>query len=611
MPSSIGILSDISSDWIVGAGPEHIVHFYDKSHGLLEVVSSFIGSGLSRGAACVVVATAPLHALLEKRVEAGGARVADARRQERLVCADARKLLSSFVRNDLPDAALFSDGIGGLIARAACRGSMQPVFVFSEMVDVLFSEGRYDAGLRLEGLWNELARLHAFTLLCAYPIQRFATHADGAQFLRVCDAHSRMLSGDGCPMPHGVDPQLRTLARLEQKALELEVEQRRRTEQELQMRLRELTEMNRRKDEFLATLGHELRNPLAAVRTAVEAAQRSEQHRDRVLAIAMRQTQQLTRLVDDLLDVARIHHGRIKLEQRPTSLAEVVERAIDSTRSLIDARRHRLSVSLGERDVFVHADAARLEQVVVNLLSNAAKYTEPGGSIDVAVTLTCSEAILSVKDSGIGIAAEPLTEIFEPFTQVGRPLHREPGGLGIGLTVAREIVELHDGRIEAHSDGPGRGSEFIVCLPLLATPRPAERSGPSAEASRSRSRILVVEDNPDAAEALEVLLCSIGHEVVVTHDGRAAIEMAERVRPEVMLIDIGLPGMDGYEVARRVREHVDLAGVYLVALTGYGQAEDRERAVAAGFDRHVTKPIDVDTLQNLLQRPSAERARES
>jgi len=364
---------------------------------------------------------------------------------------------------------------------------------------------------------------------------------------------------------------------------------------------------NRAKDEFLALLSHELRNPLSAVRNAVVASRLDPSSRERALEIAGRQSKHLTRLVDDLLDVARVTQGKIRLRLERVRLREVADRAIGTARSFVEGRGHTLSlVSTGEGPV--EGDPERLEQIVENLVTNAAKYTPPGGRIEVEIDQQ-REAVLRVRDNGIGIAAEMLPRIFDLFTQGDIRLDRSQAGLGIGLTVVRRLVELHGGTVEARSEGPGHGAEFIVRLPGLPAIEPRGPDQPLSREAGPSLRVLVVEDNPDGADALRLLLELFGHRVRVAHDGPAALRAATAEVPDVVLIDIGLPGMDGYEVARRLREQAGLAHVTLVALSGYGREEDKARALAAGFHLHLTKPVDPDRLKALMAelRPAESR----
>jgi CheY-like chemotaxis protein/two-component sensor histidine kinase len=353
-------------------------------------------------------------------------------------------------------------------------------------------------------------------------------------------------------------------------------------------------------------LGHELRNPLSAVRNAVVTARLDPSRRDRALEIASRSADQLGRLVDDLLDIARITHGRIALRKRRIVFDHVVERAIEAARPSLEERAHTLGVSLAGAHVLIDGDATRLEQVVANLLSNAAKYTEPGGRIAVAAAYGDGEVVLRVRDDGIGIAPAMLSRVFDLFAQAERSLARVQGGLGIGLTIVKRLVELHGGRVEASSDGLGTGAEFVVRLPATLVPTIAAdaREGTAASGTEDDraegTRVLVVEDNVDAADSLGALLEVLGHHVRIANDGPRALDLARAQPPDLMLVDIGLPGMDGYEVAREIRRDARLRQVVLVALTGYGREEDRTRALEAGFDRHLVKPVEPDTLQSLV-----------
>jgi signal transduction histidine kinase/CheY-like chemotaxis protein len=389
--------------------------------------------------------------------------------------------------------------------------------------------------------------------------------------------------------------------------LEQEVARRQRLEQELQQRAVELGEADRRKDEFLAMLAHELRNPLAPIRNAVEVMKvlaPADAHLRQAREMIERQVKHLARLVDDLLDVSRFTTGKIKLHRAAVELATVIARAVETSRPLIDARGHKLEIALPLEPIRVEADTTRLAQVVGNLLNNAAKYTEKGGHIRLTVEPERSGAVVRVRDNGMGIAADLLPQVFDLFTQGDRSLARSEGGLGIGLTLVKSLVEMHGGRVEAHSAGANRGSEFVVWLPTVAASSALSAVGGESDLvkpqfSRSR-RVLVVDDNADAAESLAMLLKAEGHEVSTAHDGLAALEAAEATRPEAVLLDIGLPRMDGYEVARRLREQGWLPRALLVAVTGYGQEEDRRRVAEAGFDAYLVKPADPAAVQKLL-----------
>ena len=363
---------------------------------------------------------------------------------------------------------------------------------------------------------------------------------------------------------------------------------------------------NRAKDEFLAMLGHELRNPLSAVRNAVTAASLDEASRGRALEIARRQVDQLGRIVDDLLDVARITRGRVPLRKERVTLGEVLQRAVEGTRSLMDDRGHSLTLTLPAPAIHLQADPARIEQAMCNLLANAAKYTDPGGTISLTAAHEGEEAIIRVRDNGIGIAPEMLSKVFDLFAQGDRSFDRAQGGLGIGLTLVRRIIELHGGTVQATSPGIGQGSEFVVRLPAMPTALDALKTeapkSPAHVGTQYRARVLMVEDNPDAAESLVMILELLGHHVRVVHDGPAGLKAAQANVPDLMLVDIGLPGMDGYEVARGIRSNEALKHLVLVALTGYGQPEDKQRAMDAGFDYHLVKPVNLDALAELVGR---------
>ncbi len=383
-----------------------------------------------------------------------------------------------------------------------------------------------------------------------------------------------------------------------------DVTERVRLEDELRERADELADADKRKNEFLAMLGLELRNPLSALSHAIATAVRDASRRDRALDIARRQTSHLARLVNDLLDVTRITKGKISLQKEPVQPGSIVNCAIEEVRDLIEARRQRLTVSIpvAAEKIRVQADPARLQQALSNLIHNAAKFTPHGGMIDVVLQCKDGRAVLRVRDSGVGISPAMLLRVFDLFTQGETSPDRTQGGLGIGLTLAKQIVEMHGGQIEARSHGLGKGCEFEISLPLMA-----ERIEKSAtlsdeapcEHTRAR-RVLIVEDHVDAAESLTGLLELLGHEVRVEGNGADALDTLSSNDFEAVLIDIGLPDMDGYEVARRIRMLPGSRKKLLVALTGYGQPEDQRRALSAGFDQHLVKPVNVERLQHIL-----------
>jgi PAS domain S-box-containing protein len=381
-----------------------------------------------------------------------------------------------------------------------------------------------------------------------------------------------------------------------------DVTERRRMEDSLRTLAADLSEADRKKNEFLAMLAHELRNPIAPISNAVRALRMGVTDPEAVRSTSEmleRQVGQLARLVEDLLDVNRITRGKIELRRTRTALAPIVQQAVDAARPLCRSMRHELEVTLPPHEIHVDGDAARLTQVVGNLLHNACKFTNPGGRVTLTVGQEDQEAVIRISDDGIGIAAEHLPVLFDMFAQVDTSLERTRDGLGIGLTLVKTLTEMHGGSVGVASEGPGRGSEFTVRLPVAAQPGDEAAAIAPAAATASR-KVLIVDDNADGAESLAMLLQFDGHETLMAHDGRAAIEAAERFRPDVILLDIGLPGMNGYEVCRHIRSTSWGSRVTIVALTGWGQEEDRNRSREAGFDTHMVKPVDHGALARLL-----------
>ncbi len=366
-----------------------------------------------------------------------------------------------------------------------------------------------------------------------------------------------------------------------------------------------LREADRRKDEFLAMLAHELRNPLAPISTALEIVRArvgAEPQVSRPIGIMQRQVGHMVRLLDDLLEVSRVSRGKIELRREPSDLAAIVDHGAETARPLLERKRQELSVSVPETPIYVYGDPNRLAQVIGNLLNNASKFTNEGGRVALSLSAENGRAVLRVSDDGIGIAAHQLTSIFELFVQVDASLERSRGGLGIGLALVRKLVEMHGGRVEAESAGIGRGTTFVVELPVLSRAE-LELPAPVAAVPARPRRILVVDDNPDAVDSLAALLASSGHEVHVARDGLEAVEEAQRLRPEIILLDIGLPLLNGLDAARRIRGAQGDACPVLIALTGLGQERDRRSSEEAGFDAHMVKPVDYALLTRLLAEP--------
>lgn len=381
-----------------------------------------------------------------------------------------------------------------------------------------------------------------------------------------------------------------------------DVTEKRTAENALHRRTEELTDADRRKNEFLAMLAHELRNPLAPIRSGLDLLT-LEFGVGETIRLMQDQVDHLVRLVDDLLDVSRIVRGRIELRRESVQLAPIVGRAVQTVESFVEQRNHQLTVSLPDEPVWLDADPVRLAQVLTNLLNNSAKYTDPGGHITLSAEITDDGLTIRVRDTGMGIEADLLPHVFDLFTQAERSIDRAQGGLGLGLTLVRTLVEMHDGTVTAQSAGPGHGSEFTIRLPRLHNGRkPARR--PLEEINIPPRRILVVDDNVGAAKMLRLLLAQIGaSDVYTAYDGPAALAAAQEHRPEIILLDIGLPRMNGYEVARRLREAPEFRNTLLVAVTGYGQEEDIQASQAAGFDEHLVKPPAVEALLQLFTHP--------
>ena len=590
------------------ATERHAVQLYERESCLLDSLGEYFGAALTAAGAGVMIATPHHLDAVAQRLTSRGLDIAGAGTQGRYVGLDAREVLGTFMVDGWPDPARFDEVVGSVMAKTRERAA--PVHAFGDMVALLWADGNREAAIRVEELWNGLQARQPFSLLCAYPMGVFHDSSHAKAFGDMTAAHTSVIPAESY-MKLPTEAQHRVIAQLQQQAAALEAEtiQRRRAELELHEIMEQLADADRRKDEFLAMLGHELRNPLAPVTTAL---QLMRLHSDEPLRVARaretieRQVERMTRLVDDLLDVSRITRGRIELRDEALVLSALVARAVEAARPLIDERGHRLTLDLPGEPVTLNADPARLEQVLANLLNNAAKYTDVGGHIWLrAFVHEGRQLVLSVRDNGSGLTSAMRDRVFDLFVQGPEMRNYTGGGLGIGLTLVRRLVEMHGGTVEARSDGPGEGSEFIIRLPLRAVP-PIAANGHGADDALARlpkRRILVVDDNVDAAEALAELLRDYGHEVHTVHDGPSAIQEAGVHPPEIVLLDIGMPGFDGYEVARRMRTELGLRAT-LVALTGYGEASHRRLSRDAGFDQHVTKPVDILKLERLLALPN-------
>lgn len=374
---------------------------------------------------------------------------------------------------------------------------------------------------------------------------------------------------------------------------------------ELRSTYEALQETDRRKDEFLATLAHELRNPLAPVRNGLRLLNMNEQNTEakNLLEMMDRQVTHLVRLIDDLLDVSRVSNGKIDLRKEPVTARDIITLAVETSQPMIDDGQHSLTVKMPEEDVWLNGDPNRLSQVIANLLTNAAKYTRTKGKIFLSVRIDKEEVVISVTDNGIGIASHMLTQVFELFAQVGNEMAKSQSGLGIGLALVKKLVEMHDGSIIAQSDGLELGSTFIVRLPLLRDHATSSAAAHEVDATASPARplsILVVDDNIPSAQTTGWMLEMIGHHPTLAHDGIEALETAKKILPQAILLDIGLPGMNGYDICRTLRQNPLFKETLIIAQTGWGQARDKQMAIEAGFDHHLVKPFNFDQLSELL-----------
>ncbi|HEV8240490.1 MAG TPA: ATP-binding protein [Thermoanaerobaculia bacterium] len=581
-------------------GSTHLVHFFDRDFAAAGI-ARFLADGLAHGRAAVVIATPEHRQLIAAALHevARGAPTAEA--VGRLLYLDAAATLESLCdERGEPTFEGLQRAVGGLLGDLALRWGR--IHAYGEMVDLLAGGGRIDAAVVLEEAWNALLAQVPVDLLCGYRLDSFDADEGSRGFHRVCGAHAQVRLVDD-----------RRGGSLDSERLAAELRQKERLARHTQERLTRLEgtqavladaaeRAGSVKEEFLAMLGHELRNPLSPILTALQLMKlRGSGELERERALIERQAHHLLRLVDDLLDISRITRGKLQLRRQGVEIAEVVAQAVETVRPLLAQRAHRLVVEVPTDGLLVEGDAARLAQVVANLLMNAAKYTPGEGRIEVRAAAEGAEAMLAVRDNGMGIAPDLLPSVFDLFVQGPRDRDRSEGGLGLGLAIAQNLVRLHGGTIAAHSEGIGQGAEFTVRLPLAIRAHsgkwPAAASEPAWQGGGVR--VLVVDDNVDAAQTLAELLEAMGCTARVAHDGPAALLAAQEFQPALVLLDIGLPVMDGYEVTARLRRG-GFDRLRIAALTGYGQPEDRERSRRAGFDCHFVKPLASEALQALV-----------
>ncbi|MBW8829454.1 MAG: response regulator [Burkholderiales bacterium] len=536
------------------------------------------------------------------------------------------QLFASYVHPETAEASLpVTAQAPGMLIDGDRIELFQPIRENNQIIGTVYLRSRYDIFGRLFDYLLILAAVMATSLLTAALVSRRLQSSVTDPILHVAQVARSVLTTRDFSLraPKTSDDEVGTLVDAFNNMLEevgkrtealgqsnnhlsVEMAERRKAEEALRGAART-------KDQFLATLAHELRNPLAPITNAVEILRRSCNEnpiQQRALQIMSRQVQQMVRLIDDLLDVSRITTGKVLLESGRVDIIGVLNNAVEISSPGIEARKHRLTLDLPPGPIFVEGDSTRLAQVFANLLNNAAKYTDDGGTIVVRMTEDGQDIVVRFSDSGVGIAPEKQDSIFDMFVQVDQSLERGNKGLGVGLTLARQLIELHGGSIAVHSDGLGEGSEFVVRLPRGRVPPAPPESPPAILETLPSHHVLIADDNVDFAASLLSILDSLGQHVTVVHDGFAALEAAGRLRPEYIFLDIGMPGMNGYEVAQRLRRQPATCDAVIVAITGWGQEKDRERARDAGFDMHLVKPVAIEHLVKLLrQRRAASVAR--
>ncbi|MDB4995257.1 MAG: sensor hybrid histidine kinase [Myxococcaceae bacterium] len=572
---------------------EHAVQFYEREETLYDAVATFLREGLNRNEPLVVIATEPRRKAFALRLEASGVDLEAAMKSGRVVMRDAAETLTTFMRDGSPDPALFRAAIGLIFEASAASTPPRPrVRAYGDMVDVLWRQDNRTGALQVERLWSELAASHDFSLLCAYVLDSFFRSSDAEYFEKICGSHDRVVPTERYLDLVDPNARLRELVRLQQRARALETEIVSREQLERELRAAALT-----KNQFLSTLGHELRNPLAPIVTALHLLKsRRDKGSTKELDVIERQVGRMIKLVDDLLDMTQAT-GKIEIQKKPVDVGDVLVRALEMTSPLFAERRHQVSLEVTCGNVHVLGDRRRLGQAVTHLLTNAAKYMDEGGRVDVRARRDGSEVMVHVRDAGVGIAPDVLPRIFEAFV----PAAQHASGRvnpGLGLPIVKQIAELHGGTVAIASAGRGHGTEVTLRLPAVDGEAVYTHHPQSIEAEQRALRVLVVEDDEDAASMLADYLGWIGHTTAVANEAYGALEVVEHFRPDVALLDIELPGMDGYELARRLKEMPSPACI--IAVTGFGQDADRAQSAAAGFNAHLVKPIDMSSLGPLL-----------
>ena len=611
------------SHWSTMSDTDHFVQFYESDGFLLNSLSGFIGSAIKANDAAIVIATETHRQGLDELLLANGVDLTEARSRGQYIALDAADTLSQFMVDGSPEPKRFKDVLGGIIA--SVTDGRARVRAFGEMVALLWAQGNHAGAIQLEQMWNELQNAHSFSLFCAYPMNGFGGEKFFASHVDVCTAHSRVIPTESYAGLADADARLRVIVQLQQKAksLENEIQERARAEEALrfalvreQMARSEAQAANRMKDEFLATVSHELRTPLNAIigwSHLLRSGRLDEATIARAVETIDRNAKSQAQLIEDILDVSRMITGKLKLNNEPVDLAAVINSAIDSVQLAADAKEIQLAITLDPSARHTVGDANRLQQVVWNLLANAIKFTPAKGSIKVNVERAGRYAQFCVSDSGQGISAEFLPFIFDRFRQADGTSTRQHGGLGLGLSIVRQLVELHGGTIKAESKGEGRGATFTIKLPL-ASYRKRTRRITTDLALKSDDlsvavvpqlddiRVLLVDDDPDTLQILSVMLEESKATVQVAASTREALEVLEWYRPDVLVSDLAMPDEDGFSLIEKIRQIENGKGPHIpaVAITSCVRVEDRTRALSAGFNMFVPKPVEPNELLSAI-----------
>lgn len=624
------------TDWSAMGETEHFVQFYEADGFLLNSLSGFIGTALKANDGAIVIATKAHRDGLAELLGANGFDLATASRAGHYVSLDAAETLDKFMVDDLPEPGRFAAVIGGLVGQMS--NGRPRVRAFGEMVSLLWSEGNYAGAIRLEELWNNLQKEHAFSLFCAYPMSSFVGEKFGTPLASVCTTHSRVIPAESYLELVDHDERLRAIIQLQQKARSLtsEILERERVEEELRASLSreqiaraEAETANRMKDEFLATVSHELRTPLNAIigwSHMLRAGTLDDATMARAIETIDRNAKSQAQLVEDILDVSRVITGKLNLNMAPVDIASIINAAIDSVQLAADSKDIELEVTLDPTARHILGDASRLQQVVWNLLSNAIKFTPSGGRVAVRLKRTNREAQIQVTDSGVGIHADFLPHIFDRFRQADGTTTRRHGGLGLGLSIVRHLVELHGGTAQAFSAGDAQGTTFTISLPLPPSePRARRRRSETDRVwtqtitkslthslpSLADVRVLLVDDDADTLHVMSVMLADSGAKIETAGSVSQALEVLQWHRPDVIVSDLAMPGEDGYSLIAKIRslENQDEGHLPAVALTSHVRIEDRARALSAGFNMFVPKPVEpaelINAIANLTETPQS------